>query len=355
MKSKRIAITMGDPAGIGPEIIVSFWSTIAAAADCQCVVLGHPSFLRKAIESMALNLEVVEIDSVADIPSSPNEIGCIRCTSISFDDVSIASIDANAGQAAVDALDAAIELALDHSVNAIVTAPLNKKAISLAGVPFPGHTELLADRCNAPDVAMMLYLDHNERVAGQLGLGVVHATLHESVKTAVANLSEQRIVSTALLAGEFVHNLALARKIDRKANVGVAALNPHGGEQGLFGDEELTIIEPAVQKVRAMVDQWNCVGPLPCDSLMVRAAAGEFDAVVAMYHDQGHIALKLLGMKHAVNVTLGLPIIRTSVAHGTAFDIAWQGKADPTSLSHAIKVAMELSDAKKKYKTTSQT
>ena len=344
-KSKRIAITMGDPAGIGPEIIVGCWSHIVAASDCQCVVLGHPSFLVNAIESMGLSLEVVEIDSLVQIPTSPTEIGCIRCTSISFDDISIASIDPKAGQVAVDALEVAINLALENAVDAIVTAPLNKKAMALAGVPFPGHTELLGDRCNAPDVAMMLYLDHNERVAGQLGLGVVHTTLHESVQTAVSNLSQERIVATTKLAGGFVKRLAHARLVDRLANVGVAALNPHGGEQGLFGDEEITMIAPAVEQVQSVAEGWNCVGPLPCDSLMVRAAAGEFDAVVAMYHDQGHIALKLLGMKYAVNVTLGLPIIRTSVAHGTAFDIAWQGKADPTSLEHAIKVAVELADS----------
>lgn len=334
---------MGDPAGIGPEIIVASWLNEQLHRDCRRVVLGHPSFLQQAIQTLNVPLEVVTIESITDIPQEPDKIGCLECSSVSWNDVTPATVDAKAGQLAAEALYAAIDLALDNSVDAIVTAPFNKQSISLAGVPFPGHTEMLGDRCNVPHVAMMLYLDQNDRVAGDLGLGVIHTTLHQSVKSAVADLSTDRIIHTSILAGQFAERMARARNVGRAANVGVAALNPHGGENGLFGDEEITTIQPAIDYIQSQRFNWNCTGPLPCDSLMVRAANGEFDAVVAMYHDQGHIALKLLGMKYAVNVTLGLPIIRTSVAHGTAFDIAWQGKADPTSLIRAMNVALDLS------------
>jgi 4-hydroxythreonine-4-phosphate dehydrogenase len=187
---------------------------------------------------------------------------------------------------------------------------------------------------------MLLYLPPGPGISGELGMGVVHCTLHEPLRSAIARLSIENVVEKCELAVTFVRKLLTKRSIQRTERVAVAALNPHGGEGGLFGDEERSIIQPAVEQARQR--GWHVTGPLPTDTLMQRTAAGEFDAVVAMYHDQGHIALKLLGMNRAVNVTLGLPIVRTSVAHGTAYDIAWQGKADAGSLVSAIRLASEL-------------
>ena len=210
------------------------------------------------------------------------------------------------------------------------------QALRAAGVKHPGHTELLAERCRASNVAMMLYLPPGRgQVRGPVGLGVIHVTLHTALRNVFGELSHSKIVDRCRLASDGV---------PRAARVGVAALNPHGGENGLFGQEELELIGPAVEAAKS--SGLPVSGPWPCDTLMHRAAGGEFDAVVAMYHDQGHIALKLLGLHDAVNVTLGLPIIRTSVAHGTAFDIAWKGRASPYSMIQATLTALDLCTAR---------
>jgi 4-hydroxythreonine-4-phosphate dehydrogenase len=245
------------------------------------------------------------------------------------------TLDARAGQAAYDAVVRAAQLALDGRVDAITTAPLHKEALRRAGHDYPGHTELLAEKCGAADFAMMLYLGPDAGLGSPGGLGVVHVTLHTALRNVFDELSEDAILAKALLADRF-----MARLSGIRPRIGVCALNPHGGEGGLFGSEEQTIILPAVR--RGLAEGLRLEGPLPTDTLMVQARNGRFDAVVAMYHDQGHIALKLLGMHRAVNVTLGLPIIRTSVAHGTAFDIAWCGRAETGSMIEALRVASRL-------------
>jgi len=204
-----------------------------------------------------------------------------------------------------------------------------------AGHDYPGHTELLAALCEVREFAMMLYLaPHDERPSSS-GLAVVHVTLHTALRDVFAALSPEAILTKARLADRFMRRLEGLRP-----RIGVCALNPHAGEGGLFGDEELSIIRPAVEQ--GIAEGLDLEGPLPVDTLMVQARDGRFDAVVAMYHDQGHIALKLLGMHRAVNVTLGLPIVRTSVAHGTAFDIAWQRRAEVGGLVEALRVASRL-------------
>jgi len=250
-------------------------------------------------------------------------------------DVAPGTIDARSGQAAYEAVVAGARLALAGRLDAITTAPLHKEALNLAGHPYPGHTELLAEMCGVGDYAMMLYLAPGEQVRGRDGLAAVHVTLHTALENVFAELSEEGVLAKARLADRFMTKLS-----GRRPRIGVCALNPHGGEGGLFGRQERAIIAPAVERGRA--EGLQLEGPLPADTLMIRARDGEFDAVVAMYHDQGHIALKLMGMHRAVNVTLGLPIIRTSVAHGTAFDLAWQGRAEVTSLIEAIRVAGRL-------------
>jgi 4-hydroxythreonine-4-phosphate dehydrogenase len=246
------------------------------------------------------------------------------------------AVDGRTGHAAYEALLRAIDGTLAGEFDGIVTAPLSKAALHAAGHFYPGHTELLAERCGVTDFAMMLYLPPHELPNSPAGLGVAHVTLHMALRDVFANLSDAAILEKCHLAHRVMSNgfgLAAPR-------IGVCALNPHGGEGGLFGDEESRFIAPAVEQARAA--GIDASGPFPTDTLMVRARDGEFDGIVAMYHDQGHIALKLLGMHRAVNITLGLPIIRTSVAHGTAFDRAWQGTAESTGMVAAITTAAKL-------------
>ncbi len=245
------------------------------------------------------------------------------------------TVDPRGGQAAYDALVCAARLALEGKVQAITTGPLHKAALWEAGHKFPGHTEILATLCGARSYAMMLYLGPGPQVAGRAGLGVVHATLHMALRDVFAALGTELIEDRIALA-----DAAFKRLLDGSPRIGVCALNPHAGESGLFGSEEQQIIAPAVAAARAR--GIDAHGPLPADSLLARGRAGEFDAIVAMYHDQGHIALKLLDMHGAVNVTLGLPIIRTSVAHGTAFDLAWRGVAETRGFEAALVMAARL-------------
>ncbi|HMP78347.1 MAG TPA: 4-hydroxythreonine-4-phosphate dehydrogenase PdxA, partial [Pirellulaceae bacterium] len=266
---------------------------------------------------------------VRDIPGPP------------LDWTAIGRVDAAAGRIAHDCIVAAAQTALSGEVAGMVTAPINKASLSAAGCSQIGHTELLAEVTGVTDEAMLLYMPPGATIPHhEVGLGVVHTTLHIALRDVFGHLSVERIVSRCRAISDFVDRLLRARQRHRAPRVAVAALNPHGGEQGLFGREELEIIGPAVRESQGL--GLPVTGPWPVDTLMARAVGGEFDAVVAMYHDQGHIALKLLGMREAVNVTLGLPIVRVSGAHGTAFEIAWQGRADCGSMIQSICLAAQL-------------
>jgi 4-hydroxythreonine-4-phosphate dehydrogenase len=234
----------------------------------------------------------------------------------------------------------AADWAIEKKVAGIVTAPLSKAALHAAGHKYPGHTELLAEICGTKEFAMMLYLPPGDQVRAPSGLGVAHVTLHQSMRSVFDDMTTAAIFSKCRLANTVMHRLGV-----EKPRLAVCALNPHAGEDGLFGDEEQTVIAPAVAEARRA--GFDASGPFPTDTLMMRARDGEFDAVVAMYHDQGHIALKLLGMHAAVNITLGLPIVRTSVAHGTAFDRAWQGTARSEGMVAAILTAAKLANSQR--------
>jgi 4-hydroxythreonine-4-phosphate dehydrogenase len=328
-----IAITLGDPAGVGPETIAGAWAELHRW--CRPLVVGHPEILRRAVQLRGLQARVVTVKAPREAQPSPEVVPCLPAGPDNALDISPGTIDARAGQAAYEALVAAARAALAGEVDAVTTTPLNKEALHEAGHHYPGHTELLAELCAVDDFAMMLYLAPGDPLRSPGGLAVVHVTLHTAMREIFAQLDGQSILAKARLADRFM------RRISGSApRIGVAALNPHGGEGGLFGDEEITLIRPAVE--RGLEEGLQLEGPIPADTLLIRARDGEFDAVVAMYHDQGHIALKLLGMHRAVNVTLGLPIIRTSVAHGTAFDLAWQGRADAGSLVEAVRIAARL-------------
>jgi len=377
--SIRIAITMGDPAGVGPETIAKAFEyqqrpgaagfDLAnmepehsnASLEHSIFVLGNSDVMRRAVDLIGSTLAVTTISEPEDFfaldrSQKRGRIFCLDCVSPEAALVPPATIDARGGHAAYQATAAAAKLAMENRIDAMVTAPLQKESLHLAGHHWPGHTEMLADLCGVKDVAMMLYLppfDSSDPTVntlpprlrlGDIGLGVGHVTLHLGMKDAISQLTQERILETSRLVNCVMEGFSQVIAGGRPISLAVAALNPHAGENGLFGREELDLIEPAIAEGR--IAGLPLSSALPCDTLMVRAAAGEFDGVVAMYHDQGHIALKLMGMQRAVNIALGLPIVRTSVAHGTAFDRAWKGTANHDSLLHAIKVAQQLASVK---------
>lgn len=333
-----LAITMGDPAGVGPEVIVRAWSDPQVHEHVRPLVIGHAEVLQRATKLVGVDFKLIAIESPDEWSPSISGPRAIPIIEPGGDDASkapVCTVDARSGEAAYQCVVAAARMALERRIDAIVTAPLSKAALHAAGHRYPGHTELLAEMCGVRDFAMMLYLPPGKQVRAPAGLGVAHVTLHQSLRSVFADLSPAAIVTKCRLADGVMRQLGVEHP-----RVAACALNPHAGEDGLFGDEESTIIEPAVAE--ACRQGLNVLGPFPTDTLMMRARDGEFDAVVAMYHDQGHIALKLLGMHAAVNITLGLPIVRTSVAHGTAFDRAWQGTARAEGMVAAILTAAKL-------------
>lgn len=334
-----LAITCGDPAGIGPEVVVAAWARSPAHDAARLRVVAHVDLVRDTIASTpGLPPLGVEVVAAADPrPSRPDTLLVVEPTA-AFQPVPRGRVSAAGGAAAIAALEAAFALVRAGHADAIVTGPLNKAAIHAAGHDVPGHTEWLARACGLPDAAASMMLWLPDASGGPHGLGVVHATLHESLRGAIGRLTTAGIVAAGLRLARVLRAL-----LGQPPRLAVAALNPHGGEGGLFGDEESRLVAPAV---RALAEQGlDVVGPLPADTLFLQASRGAFDGVVALYHDQGHIPVKLLGMHRAVNITLGLPVVRTSVAHGTAFDIVGTGVADPKSMLAAIDAARRLAVA----------
>lgn len=332
-----LLVTCGDPAGIGPEVAVGAWANPRTHERARLRLVAEPALIAAIVASRppASRVPVITVAAGDPRPSRPDTMLVIAPPRRGAADVLRGVVTAAGGRAAIAALEAAHELVAGGLGDAVVTGPLHKEALHAAGYEVPGHTEWLARACGLPESAasMMLWLPAADAKGG--GLGVVHVTLHESLHSAVARLSTDGIVQ----AGLRLHGL-LAALLGGTPRIAVAAVNPHAGEGGLFGDEEQRIIAPAVAALAAA--GLDVVGPLPADTLFLRASRGEFAGVVAMYHDQGHIPIKLLGMHRAVNITLGLPIIRTSVAHGTAFDIVGTGAADPAGMVAAIDAASRL-------------
>ncbi len=332
-----IALTLGDVAGIGPEVVVRACADPRVLSACRPVIVGHPEVVRRAIAHTGSPIKVSEVTQPDESPPS-NTLACWNPPAAPQEvvDVPPGHNDARAGRAAYEYLVASAKAALTNQVDAITTAPLSKAALHLAGKKYPGHTEILAEACGVRDFGMMLFLPSGGAVKSPHGLGVVHVTLHTSIRSVPDLLTTAGVAEKIELIDGFLCRIGCP-----SPRVAVCALNPHAGEEGIFGDEESRIIAPAVQAVLGR-GRINATGPLPADTLFRRAAAGEFDAVVAMYHDQGHIAFKLIGFQSAVNVTLGLPIVRTSPSHGTAFDIAWQHPADASGMIAAILIAAKL-------------
>jgi 4-hydroxythreonine-4-phosphate dehydrogenase len=305
----RIAVTMGDPAGVGPEVIAKALGEVGDLADW--IVAGHEPVLRAA--GLPAGVPVLETGGT---PVAPGVLS------------------AAAGRAALEAIRAATRLCLDGRAAAMVTAPVNKEAITLAGEPFTGHTEFIAGLCGARESWMLL-------ASGVLR--VVHVTTHVPLRRA-CDLDPGRVRRTIAVA----HDAGLLLGFDRP-RIAVCGLNPHAGEHGLFGDEDARLIAPAVAEVR--IAGACAEGPLPADTVFLKAVRGDYDIVVAMYHDQGHIPAKLLGFEQTVNVSLGLPIVRTSVDHGTAFDIAGKGIADPGSMVAALRLAAAMAERRAALRT----
>ncbi len=336
----QIALTLGDVAGIGPEVVVRACLDNRVRIACQPVVIGHPEIVRRVIAYVGAKVEVAEMSQPDDrVPLG--QIACWNPPGSSSDvvDVPLGQNDRHAGQAAFEYLVAATQETLKGTFAAITTAPLSKAALHLAGHHYPGHTEILAELCGVRDFGMMLFLPSSSSVKSPHGLGVVHVTLHTSIRSVPDLITTNGVLEKIELIQRFMERVGCAAP-----RVAVCALNPHAGEEGLFGDEESRLIAPAV-RTACERSRLSVSGPHPADTLFRRAASGEFDAVVAMYHDQGHIAFKLISFQNAVNVTLGLPIIRTSPSHGTAFDIVGQHAADPSGMIGAILVAARLAGA----------
>ena len=340
----RIGITFGDVNGIGPEVAVRAVLDDRVLAVCEPVVLAPTDLVTEALTRSEVHASVVE-DAGGRATAGSNTVVCSADAQLETPSIKPAEITAAAGSFAHDSLRRAIRMTQAHELDGICTAPINKAALAAAGIHFPGHTEILADECGVDDFAMMLHL--SSQALGPLrtllsgdatsdaGLAIAHVTLHTSIESVPQLLSQQSIVEKTGLVHNFLKRLGIAAP-----RIGICALNPHAGEDGLFGTEEIQLIAPAVQTAREA--GFDAHGPFPADTLIRRAILSEFHGVVAMYHDQGHIPVKLIGFDQAINVTLGIPIVRTSPTHGTAFDIAWQGTANPSGMIEAALLAARL-------------
>lgn len=325
MKGPLVAVTMGDPAGIGPEIIAKTFSEEDFHGESGAFVVGDAGIMKRVVRQLGLSLRVNPIARPGEALFEPDTVDVLTTSELP-EDLTFGKLDARAGEAAYRYVERATELANTGIVDAVATAPLNKEAMHLAGYEYPGHTEIFARLTGTKDYAMMLVTAE---------LKVVHISTHVSLREAIDQVKPERELAVIRLAHNSLHALGV-----EKPRVAVAGLNPHAGENGLFGTEEAEMIAPAVEA--AVEEGIDVTGPWPPDTILMRARHGEFDIVVVQYHDQGHIPIKLMGFDTGVNITVGLPFFRTSVDHGTAFDIAGIGKADHASMRAALDLARRL-------------
>lgn len=323
-----IAITMGDAAGIGPEVIMKSLGHSETHTGCRPLVIGDAERLLAAGRVVATPL-FIRVVPFAEIEAAIFEDNVVNCVDLGLipADLPWGRLSSIAGAAAFHYVETATKLAIARRIDAICTAPLNKEALHAAGYPYPGHTEMLAALTGVDEVSMMLVAPN---------LRVIHVTTHVGLIDAIARI-EPGLVQRTIARGYSV----LERAGVKRRRIGVCGINPHAGENGLFGrGEEAEKIVPAILECRAK--GWDVEGPLPADTLFFRASRGDFDMVVAMFHDQGHAPIKVLGIEAGVNITVGLPVIRTSVDHGTAFDLAGTGVADERSMIEALRQAADL-------------
>ena len=321
-----LALTLGDPAGIGPEIMAKALAEGSAYDTLVPLVVGDRGVLAQVVEGAGLDLEIRAVDAPGDARGERGAVDLLDLDNMG--EVAFGEIDAAHGKAALEWIERACALARDGAVEGIVTGPINKEAAKAGGLKFPGHTELLADLLGAdPDGVYTMF------VVGKLR--IFFLTRHLSLRDAIDALEEERV------RGAIVHVDGLLRELGvDEPKVALAALNPHAGEGGMMGDEEIRILRPAVERARE--DGVDVVGPVPADAVFHQGHEGRFDGVIALYHDQGHIASKTLDFFGTVSATLGLPVIRTSVDHGTAYDLAGSFEADARGQVNALRVAGEL-------------
>jgi 4-hydroxythreonine-4-phosphate dehydrogenase len=328
---------MGDPAGIGPEIIAKALTRKEVYDIARPLVIGDARVIEQGIQFARRDVHIRPVWEVREGRFQFGTIDVLDLKNADMHQIEIGKVSAAAGKAAFEAIVKAIELAMNKQIDAAVTAPINKESLNLAGCPYSGHTEIFARYTNTKDYAMMLV---------EKDMRVVHVTTHVSLRRACDLVQKERVLKVIVLADEACKRMGIP-----KPAVGVAGLNPHCGEGGLFGDEEIKEIIPAIQAAQAL--GIRAEGPVPADTLFSKVKGGQYDIAVAMYHDQGHIPIKLTGFVfnpnthkwesvRGVNITLGLPIIRTSVDHGTAFDQAGKGIAVEDSLIHAIEYAVKM-------------
>jgi 4-hydroxythreonine-4-phosphate dehydrogenase len=321
---KKLAVTMGDPGGIGPEIVVKALRSAEVRNICMPVVIGDSSVIKEMVTLLKLPLKVRAIEDLEEAKHIKGTIDILDVPATY--PFTKNKPTAKGGRACVSYITKAVELALNKRDAGIVTAPISKEALKMAGCIWPGHTEMLADLTGTKDYAMML-------VGGPLR--VILVTIHTALKNVPALITKQKIVETIRLAKKASGMLGM-----KKPRIAVAGLNPHAGEAGMFGDEEIKKIIPAIKM--AAREGILVSGPHPPDTVFHKAYKGEIDIIVCMYHDQGLVPLKMIAFDKGVNVTVGLPFVRTSPDHGTAYDIAWKGIADPSSMIEAIKLAVRL-------------
>ncbi len=335
-----LAITMGDPGGIGPEISAKALNLEEIHGICRPLIVGDGAIMQNAVEFCGLNLRINVVAAPEQARFHHGTIDVLDLKNMPLSRLRHKQVTADQGRASFEYIDKAIQLALDGLADGTVTGPINKAAINAAGFHFAGHTEIYAHKTGSKDYAMML-ADKDFRV--------VHVSTHISLRQACDTVSRERVLKVTELA-----HAAVSRLCGRPPRLAVAGLNPHCGEGGLFGNEDDREIVPAVNSARKLDIQVE--GPIPADTVFSKMKGGQYDAVVVMYHDQGHIPMKLLGFQYdektgvwgslaGVNVTLGLPIVRTSVDHGTAFGKAGEGRANPQSLIEAIKMAAILASS----------
>jgi 4-hydroxythreonine-4-phosphate dehydrogenase len=321
-----LAITMGDAAGVGPEIVARALAQEERYRWCRPLVIGNVDILTRAGQLVGSPLAWRKVSTLAEARFQSGTVDVLDLDNLTWDKITPGVVCPAAGKAAAEYVLKAGQLALAGEVEAVVTAPLNKDAMRQGGYHYLGHTEILAELTGTSRCTTML-------VSGELR--VVHVTRHVPLSQVAQLVTQERVLSTIALTAESLRAFGLAQP-----RLAVAGLNPHSGEGGLLGREEIEVIGPAVEMAQAL--GIDAQGPFAPDSIFWRALRGEFDVVVAMYHDQGHIAIKVHGFECSVTVTLGLPIVRTSVDHGTAFDIAWRGEADPQSMIEALRLAAQL-------------
>ena len=328
MKKKIIAVPMGDAAGIGPEIVVKALCSGQLVEQAKCVVIGVPGVFERAIKVTGVDLKLNVIQKIEEAVEGEGVLNLIPIAGETLENLKWGEINADCGRAAYKAIEMAVKLAMEDKVSAVATTPINKESLRAAQIPFIGHTEIFGALTGVEDPLTLFETN---------GLRVFFLTRHVSLRAMLDMIKKERIIDYVKRCQDVLGKLGITEGV-----MAVAGLNPHCGEHGLFGTEEMEEIIPAIEELQK--NGYQVEGPIGADSVFHQAAIGKYNSVVSLYHDQGHIATKTLDFARTISITAGMPVLRTSVDHGTAFDIAGTGKADETSMVEAINLAVKYSE-----------